>query len=146
MVGFRFDTIGFNNAISLGTRDLIADRIENVMGGHQYDANVTIARDKNIAGRIMAIGRINRPSILVYGGTKKGLVVACTQPIQWLMQLRRWECHFLTGRTTSPTRIRMRISRTSARRIWTPISPTIRSFREKVLPTSTTLAATSSTG
>ncbi|XP_077211084.1 dihydroxy-acid dehydratase, chloroplastic-like isoform X1 [Tasmannia lanceolata] len=71
MVGFRFDTIGFNNAISLGTRDLIADRIENVMGGHQYDANVTIARDKNIAGRIMAIGRINRPSILVYGGTKK---------------------------------------------------------------------------
>ncbi|XP_077253348.1 dihydroxy-acid dehydratase, chloroplastic-like isoform X2 [Tasmannia lanceolata] len=71
MVGCRFDTIGFNNAISLGTRDLIADRIETIMGGRKYDANITIACDKNIAGRIMAIGRINRPSIMVYGGTKK---------------------------------------------------------------------------
>ncbi|XP_077252728.1 dehydratase family isoform X1 [Tasmannia lanceolata] len=81
MVGFRFNTIGVSDAISMGTRgmcyslqsrDLIADSIETVMGGQWYDANISIPGcDKNMPGTIMAMGRINRPSIMVYGGTIK---------------------------------------------------------------------------
>ncbi|XP_077252732.1 dihydroxy-acid dehydratase, chloroplastic-like [Tasmannia lanceolata] len=57
---------------SLQSRDLIADSIETVMGGQWYDANISIPGcDKNMPGTIMAMGRINRPSIMVYGGTIK---------------------------------------------------------------------------
>uniref|UniRef100_A0A0D6R104 dihydroxy-acid dehydratase n=1 Tax=Araucaria cunninghamii TaxID=56994 RepID=A0A0D6R104_ARACU len=81
MVGFRFNTVGVSDAISMGTRgmcyslqsrDLIADSIETVMGAQWYDANVSIPGcDKNMPGTIMAMGRLNRPSIMVYGGTIK---------------------------------------------------------------------------
>jgi dihydroxy-acid dehydratase len=79
MVGMQFNTIGVSDAISMGTsgmryslqsRDLIADSIETVMGGQWYDANISIPGcDKNMPGVIMAMGRSNRPSIMVYGGT-----------------------------------------------------------------------------
>eukprot|EP01018_Ginkgo_biloba_P020415 Gb_10528 [translate_table: standard] len=81
MVGFRFNTVGVSDAISMGTRgmsyslqsrDLIADSIETVMGAQWYDANISIPGcDKNMPGTIMAMGRLNRPSIMVYGGTIK---------------------------------------------------------------------------
>ncbi|KAG8043036.1 hypothetical protein GUJ93_ZPchr0100g33253 [Zizania palustris] len=81
MVGFRFNTVGVSDAISMGTRgmcyslqsrDLIADSIETVMGAQHYDANISIPGcDKNMPGTIMAMGRLNRPSIMVYGGTIK---------------------------------------------------------------------------
>lgn len=81
MVGFRFNTVGVSDAISMGTegmcyslqsRDLIADSIETVMGGQWYDANISIAGcDKNMPGTIIAMGRVNRPGIMVYGGTIK---------------------------------------------------------------------------
>ncbi|KAG1359593.1 dihydroxy-acid dehydratase, chloroplastic [Cocos nucifera] len=81
MVGFRFNTIGVSDAISMGTRgmcyslqsrDLIADSIETVMAAQWYDANISIPGcDKNMPGTIMAMGRLNRPSIMVYGGTIK---------------------------------------------------------------------------
>ncbi|KAJ3693039.1 hypothetical protein LUZ60_012134 [Juncus effusus] len=81
MVGFRFNTIGVSDAISMGTegmryslqsRDLIADSIETVMAAQWYDGNISIPGcDKNMPGTIMAMGRINRPSIMVYGGTIK---------------------------------------------------------------------------
>ncbi|KAJ7553030.1 hypothetical protein O6H91_06G107400 [Diphasiastrum complanatum] len=81
MVGFRFNTVGVSDAISMGTegmcyslqsRDLIADSIETVMGGQWYDANISIPGcDKNMPGTIIAMGRLNRPSIMVYGGTIK---------------------------------------------------------------------------
>ncbi|EFJ18571.1 hypothetical protein SELMODRAFT_233520 [Selaginella moellendorffii] len=81
MVGFRFNTVGVSDAISMGTegmcyslqsRDLIADSIETVMGGQWYDANVSIPGcDKNMPGTLIAMGRLNRPSIMVYGGTIK---------------------------------------------------------------------------
>jgi len=81
MVGFRFNTVGVSDAISMGTegmcyslqsRDLIADSIETVMGGQWYDANISIPGcDKNMPGVIIAMGRLNRPSIMVYGGTIK---------------------------------------------------------------------------
>ena len=79
LVGFRFNTIGVSDGISMGTkgmsyslqsRDLIADSIETVMGGQWYDANISIPGcDKNMPGCLMAMGRFNRPSIMIYGGT-----------------------------------------------------------------------------
>lgn len=75
----QFNTIGVSDGISMGThgmryslqsRDLIADSIETVMGGQWYDANISIPGcDKNMPGVVMAMGRVNRPSLMVYGGT-----------------------------------------------------------------------------
>ncbi|MGE5245880.1 MAG: dihydroxy-acid dehydratase [Betaproteobacteria bacterium] len=79
MVGMRFNTIGVSDGISMGTdgmsfslqsRDLIADSIETVMAAQWYDANISIPGcDKNMPGCIIAMARLNRPSLLVYGGT-----------------------------------------------------------------------------
>ncbi len=79
LVGFRFNTVGVSDGISMGTdgmsfslqsRDLIADSIETVMGGQWYDGLVALPGcDKNMPGCVMAMGRLNRPSIMVYGGT-----------------------------------------------------------------------------
>lgn len=79
LVGMRFNTIGVSDGMSMGTegmsyslqsRDLIADSIETVMGGQWYDANISLPGcDKNMPGCIIAMGRLNRPSIMVYGGT-----------------------------------------------------------------------------
>ena len=81
MVGMRFNTIGVSDGISMGTegmcyslqsRDLIADSIETVMGAQWYDANISIPGcDKNMPGCLIAMGRVNRPSLMVYGGTIK---------------------------------------------------------------------------
>ncbi|MDA1053152.1 MAG: dihydroxy-acid dehydratase [Planctomycetota bacterium] len=80
-VGMRFNTIGVSDGISMGTegmsfslqsRDLIADSIETVMGGQWYDALVALPGcDKNMPGCLMAMGRLNRPALMVYGGTIK---------------------------------------------------------------------------
>jgi dihydroxy-acid dehydratase len=79
MVGLIFNTIGISDGISNGTdgmryslvsRDLIADSIESVCGGFYYDGLIALPGcDKNMPGSIMAMGRLNRPSIMVYGGT-----------------------------------------------------------------------------
>src|SRR5438270_7495928 len=79
LVGMRFNTVGVSDGISMGTdgmsfslqsRDLIADSIETTMGGQWYDANISIPGcDKNMPGCVMAMGRLNRPSLVVYGGT-----------------------------------------------------------------------------
>lgn len=81
LIGYQFNTVGVSDGISMGTkgmrfslqsRDLIADSIETVMGGQWYDANISIPGcDKNMPGVLMAMGRINRPSIMVYGGSIK---------------------------------------------------------------------------
>ena len=75
----RFNTIGVSDGISMGTdgmsyslqsRDLIADSIETVMAAQWYDANISIPGcDKNMPGCVMAMGRLNRPSMMIYGGT-----------------------------------------------------------------------------
>jgi dihydroxy-acid dehydratase len=81
LVGLRFNTIGVSDGISMGTdgmsyslqsRDIIADSIETVMGAQWYDALVTIPGcDKNMPGCLIAMGRLNRPSLMIYGGTIK---------------------------------------------------------------------------
>jgi len=79
LVGLRFNTIGVSDGISMGTdgmsfslqsRDLIADSIETVMRAQWYDANISIPGcDKNMPGCIIAMGRLNRPALMIYGGT-----------------------------------------------------------------------------
>ncbi len=81
LVGLRFNTIGVSDGISMGTsgmsyslqsRDIIADSIETVMQAQWYDGLVALPGcDKNMPGCVMAMGRLNRPSIMVYGGTIK---------------------------------------------------------------------------
>jgi dihydroxy-acid dehydratase len=79
MVGLIFNTIGISDGITNGTdgmryslvsREIIADSIESVVAGHYYDAVIAIPGcDKNMPGSIIAMGRVNRPAIMVYGGT-----------------------------------------------------------------------------
>src|SRR5690606_3196852 len=79
MIGYRFFSVGVSDGISMGTegmsyslpsRELIADAIETGMGAHFYDALIAVPGcDKNMPACVIAMGRLNRPSIMVYGGT-----------------------------------------------------------------------------
>ncbi|MDD4778469.1 MAG: dihydroxy-acid dehydratase, partial [Fermentimonas sp.] len=79
LAGFIFNTIGVSDGMSNGTdgmryslvsREVIADSIETVCGAQYYDALIAVPGcDKNMPGSLMAMGRLNRPSIMVYGGT-----------------------------------------------------------------------------
>lgn len=81
LVGLIFHTIGVSDGISNGTRgmkyslisrDIIADSIETVVNAQFYDAVVPVVGcDKNMPGSIIALGRLNRPGLMVYGGTVK---------------------------------------------------------------------------
>ena len=81
LVGMHFNTIGVSDGISMGTdgmsyslqsRDLIADSIETVVSAQWYDGLITIPGcDKNMPGCLIAMGRLNRPSLMNYGGTIK---------------------------------------------------------------------------
>jgi dihydroxy-acid dehydratase len=86
LVGLQFNTIGVSDGISMGTdgmsfslqsRDLIADSIETVMGAQWYDGMIALPGcDKNMPGCLIAMGRLNRPAIMVYGGT---ILPGCTR-------------------------------------------------------------------
>ncbi|MEM9695492.1 MAG: dihydroxy-acid dehydratase, partial [Myxococcota bacterium] len=79
LVGMRFFTVGVSDGISMGTdgmsyslpsRELIADSVETAMGAHFYDGLVTLPGcDKNMPGCVIAMARLNRPSLMIYGGT-----------------------------------------------------------------------------
>jgi dihydroxy-acid dehydratase len=79
LVGLIFNTIGVSDGMSMGTdgmryslvsRDIIADSIEAVCGAQYYDALIAVPGcDKNMPGSVIAMGRLNRPSIMIYGGT-----------------------------------------------------------------------------
>jgi dihydroxy-acid dehydratase len=79
LVGMRFNTIGVSDGISMGTegmsyslqsREIIADSIETVMAAHWYDACIAIPGcDKNMPGCLIAMARLNRPGLMIYGGT-----------------------------------------------------------------------------
>lgn len=81
LVGCQFNTIGVSDGISMGTkgmryslqsRDLIADSVETVMCAQWYDSNISIPGcDKNMPGVVIAMGRVNRPSLMIYGGSTK---------------------------------------------------------------------------
>jgi dihydroxy-acid dehydratase len=112
LVGMRFNTIGVSDGISMGTegmsyslqsREIIADSIETVMGAQWYDANISIPGcDKNMPGCMIAIGRLNRPALMVYGGTiKPGHIDHRTLDIVSAFQSYG---EFIAGRIDEPTR------------------------------------------
>lgn len=106
LVGMRFNTIGVSDGISMGTRgmsyslqsrDLIADSIETVMSAQWYDANISLPGcDKNMPGCLIAMGRLNRPSIMIYGGTIKPGYGAKQQPLDIVSAFQSYG-QFLAG-------------------------------------------------
>jgi dihydroxy-acid dehydratase len=113
LVGFRFNTIGVSDGISMGTegmsyslqsRDLIADSIETVMQAQWYDANVSLPGcDKNMPGCLIAMGRVNRPALMVYGGTIKPGRGRNESPLD---VVSAFQCYgeFIAGRIDEETR------------------------------------------
>jgi dihydroxy-acid dehydratase len=113
MVGMRFNTIGVSDGISMGTegmsfslqsRDLIADSMETIMGAQWYDALIALPGcDKNMPGCIMAMGRLNRPAIMVYGGTIRA---GCTSRHPKLDIVSAFQAYgeFITGKITEEER------------------------------------------
>lgn len=113
LVGMRFNTIGVSDGISMGTegmsyslqsRDIIADSIETVMGGQWYDALIALPGcDKNMPGCLMAMGRLNRPAIMVYGGTIKA---GCTPRHPKLDIVSAFQAYgeYIAGRMTDEER------------------------------------------
>lgn len=81
LVGMRFNTVGVSDGMSMGTdgmsyslqsRDLIADSVETVMSAQWYDAQITLPGcDKNMPGCLIGMARVNRPGLMIYGGTIK---------------------------------------------------------------------------
>ncbi|EDN07469.1 dihydroxy-acid dehydratase [Histoplasma mississippiense (nom. inval.)] len=115
LIGYQFNTVGVSDAISMGTsgmryslqsRDLIADSIETVMGGQWYDANISIPGcDKNMPGVVMAMGRVNRPSLMVYGGTiKPGCAVTQNNADIDIVSAFQAYGQFITGEITEAQR------------------------------------------
>jgi dihydroxy-acid dehydratase len=113
LVGMRFNTIGVSDGISMGTegmsyslqsRDLIADSIETVMAAQWYDANISLPGcDKNMPGCVMAMARLDRPSLMIYGGTIKP---GFDRNGEKLDVVSAFQCYgeFLAGRIDEETR------------------------------------------
>ncbi|KAG2216767.1 hypothetical protein INT45_005881 [Circinella minor] len=117
LVGAQFNTIGVSDAMPMGSagmsfslpsRDIIADSIETVMSALWYDANVSIPGcDKNMPGCMMAIARLNRPSIVVYGGTMKrgrGTLGACANRDLDIGNALECNGEFISGKITADER------------------------------------------
>ncbi len=113
LLGMRFNTIGVSDGISMGTdgmsfslqsRDIIADSIETVMSAQWYDANISIPGcDKNMPGCLIAMGRLNRPSLMIYGGTIRA---GCTPRHPKLDIVSAFQAYgeYLAGRITDEER------------------------------------------
>ena len=114
LIGFRFNTVGVSDGISMGTsgmsyslqsRDLIADSIETVMHAQWYDANVSLPGcDKNMPGCLIAMARVNRPALMVYGGTIRPGRGAKGNPLD---VVSAFQCYgeFVAGRIDEETRV-----------------------------------------
>ncbi|KAE8370907.1 dihydroxy-acid dehydratase [Aspergillus caelatus] len=106
LVPMRFNSIGVSDGISMGTtgmryslqsREIIADGIETVMNGQWYDANISLPGcDKNMPGVLMAMGRVNRPSIMMYGGSIKPGCSATGQPLDLVSAFQSYG-QYITG-------------------------------------------------
>ena len=113
LVGMRFNTIGVSDGISMGndgmsyslqSREIIADSIETAMAAHWYDALVAIPGcDKNMPGCLIAMGRLNRPALMVYGGTIRA---GCTPQYPQLDIVSAFQSYgqALAGTITEPER------------------------------------------
>ena len=90
---------------SLQSRDLIADSIETVMGAQWYDANVSLPGcDKNMPGTLIAMARLNRPALMVYGGTIKPGFSALTGASLEIVSAFQSYGQFVTGKISEAER------------------------------------------
>ena len=113
LVGMRFNTIGVSDGMTMGTegmsyslpsRDLIADSIETVMRAQWYDANISIPGcDKNMPGSLMAMARVNRPSLMIYGGTIRAGLGAAGTPLDIVSAFQSYG-EFIAERITEEQR------------------------------------------
>lgn len=113
LVPYRFNTIGVSDGMSMGThgmryslqsREIIADSIETVMNAQWYDGNVSLPGcDKNMPGVAMAMGRVNRPSIMVYGGTIKPGCTKTGEPTDIVSAFQAYG-QYITGEITEEQR------------------------------------------
>ncbi|MBE3043360.1 dihydroxy-acid dehydratase [Candidatus Bathyarchaeota archaeon] len=113
LVPYRFNTIGVSDGISMGTvgmryslqsREIIADSIETVMNGQWYDANVSLPGcDKNMPGVAIAMARVNRPAVMVYGGTIKPGCSQAGDPIDIVSAFQAYG-QYITGQITEDQR------------------------------------------
>ncbi|KAH8888794.1 dihydroxyacid dehydratase-like protein [Thozetella sp. PMI_491] len=113
LVPMRFNTIGVSDGISMGTtgmryslqsREIIADSIQTVMEGQWYDANISLPGcDKNMPGVLIAMGRVNRPSIMLYGGTIRPGCGQSGQPLDIVSAFQAYG-QYITGQITEEQR------------------------------------------
>lgn len=113
LVGYRFNTIGVSDGISMGTdgmsfslqsRDIIADSVETVMGAQWYDACITLPGcDKNMPGCMIGMTRVNRPSLMVYGGTIRAGCSTSGKKVDIVSAFQSYG-EFLTGQITEEER------------------------------------------
>ncbi|SPN98789.1 probable dihydroxy-acid dehydratase [Cephalotrichum gorgonifer] len=113
LVPYRFNTIGVSDGISMGTlgmryslqsREIIADSIETVMNGQWYDANISLPGcDKNMPGVAIAMARVNRPAVMVYGGTIKPGCSQKGEPIDIVSAFQAYG-QYITGEITEAER------------------------------------------
>eukprot|EP00658_Telonema_sp_P-2_P042669 TRINITY_DN3065_c0_g1_i6.p1 TRINITY_DN3065_c0_g1~~TRINITY_DN3065_c0_g1_i6.p1 ORF type:complete len:609 (+),score=142.89 TRINITY_DN3065_c0_g1_i6:246-2072(+) len=114
MVGLRFNAIGVSDGISNGTdgmayslqsRDLIADSVETVMGAQFYDANISIPGcDKNMPGVVMGMARVNRPSLMLYGGTIRAGCGSGGNPLDIISAFQAYG-EFVSGKISDDERL-----------------------------------------
>jgi dihydroxy-acid dehydratase len=114
LVGLRFNTIGVSDGISMGTegmsyslqsRDLIADSVETLVQAQWYDALIALPGcDKNMPGVLIAMARLNRPSIMVYGGTIKPGYTQAHQPIDIVSAFQSYG-QYLAGTISEEARL-----------------------------------------
>lgn len=114
LVGMRFNTVGVSDGISMGTegmsyslpsRDLIADSVETVMQAQWYDGLIALPGcDKNMPGVLMAMARVNRPSLMVYGGTIKPGHTRDHRPIDIVSAFQSYG-QYLAGAITEEERL-----------------------------------------
>ncbi len=114
LVGLRFNTIGVSDGLSMGTegmsyslpsRELIADSIEAVVGAQWYDAVITVPGcDKNLPGSVIAMARLNRPALMVYGGTiRAGHLPADGRPLDIISAFQSYG-EYVAGHITDDER------------------------------------------
>ncbi|EPT05292.1 hypothetical protein FOMPIDRAFT_1139423 [Fomitopsis schrenkii] len=109
IIGYQFGTVGCSDGISMGTRgmsyslqsrDLIADQVETAAGGHWLDGMVVVPGcDKNMPGVLMALGRLNRPGLMVYGGTIRSGSCAGAPKLDLVSAFQAYGKYLQDGRT-----------------------------------------------
>ncbi|KAH7908042.1 dihydroxy-acid/6-phosphogluconate dehydratase [Hygrophoropsis aurantiaca] len=123
MIGYQFGTVGVSDGISMGTRgmtyslqsrDLIADQVETAAGGHWLDGMVVVPGcDKNMPGVLMALGRLNRPGIMVYGGTIRAGSCAGQPQLDVVSAFQSYGKYLQDGKTSAAETERYNVVRNS---------------------------------